>query len=460
MDDLETMPDTDQLTFASFLDVVVKHQLWGDQDRILIGISAGPDSVALAQLAFCTGQLAGLAHVNYHLREEESDLDEQLIRELGARWQVPVYVHHTSPEELANLPGHSLQMAARTIRYDWWNSLLKDGRGTRLLTGHHADDQIETVLLHWIRGTGLAGWTGMPMRRGPICRPLLPFTRDQILHYLKMHDLPFRLDKSNDKDDYLRNRLRHHVVPELKKIQPQLTDLVRQQCQDAQMALLAADQAVEHLAEQVVNQDGTIWSIQLDALRHISWASFALYRWLQPKGFNRSQIQAIHALENHAHGQVFRSSCWEAVIDRGVLLCKPIEELKTGLIYQEFWSINDSITCALGSLHFEFTKEFGASDPSERNRIIVDKSQLQFPLILRNWQPGDRMRPYGLSGTKKIKDILIDEKTSAFAKQETLVLTSGQNKEIIWLIGHRVSQSVQPGPETTNLVILRWVDMA
>lgn len=451
------MPVTEQLTLNAFLDVVAEHHLWRGEDQLLIGISGGPDSVALAHLAFCTGQLAGLAHVNYHLRGEESNLDEQLVLELGERWQVPVFVKHSSHEEVTCLSGQSIQMAARSIRYDWWDTLLMEGRGTRLLTGHQADDQIETILMQWIRGTGLAGWIGIPIQRGSICRPLLPFSRDQILEYLSQQDLPFRSDKSNEKDDYLRNRIRHHVVPELKSIQPGLSDLVFQQSRDAQMALRVADSVVDTLAEKLVKQNGTTWTIPLEALREVSWASFAMYRWLHPKGFNRSQIQAILWLDDQAHGQVFHSPTWEAVIDRGVLICKPNAVLPKGVIYQEIWGIETSITTASGSLIFEQTNEYSASDPSDRNRMIIDQNQLQFPLTLRNWQPGDRMRPYGLSGTKKIKDMLIDDKTSPFAKKETLVLTNGPDHEIIWLIGHRVSQSVQPGPETTNLVILRWV---
>lgn len=451
------MAGSSELTFSNFLAVVSRHHLWEDGDRLLVGISGGPDSVALGHLAFRTGQLAGLVHVNYGLRGDESDLDEEFVRKLGHQWQVPVYIKHSSREEVTSQTGISLQMAAREIRYTWWETLLLEGRGNRLLTGHHADDQIETVLLHWLRGTGMTGWTGIPFRRGAICRPLLPFSRDHVMHYLEKHDLTFRQDKSNDTDKYLRNRLRHHVVPELKAIQPGIAHIVQQQSEDARMALEAADHAVDYLADGILTKDGNHLMIRLSGLNHVSWASYALYRWLHPKGFNRSQIQTLLGFADDAHGQIFQTASWEGVVDRGVLICRPKPDLSRSIIHEEIWRMESTISCAPGTLRMEPTSLFTPSDLSDRNRIILDVDQLHFPLTLRSWQPGDRMQPHGLAGTKKIKKLLIDDKTSPFEKQEKLVLVHGQNQEILWLIGHRSSQRGHPGQDAKNLVILEWI---
>ncbi len=450
------MPGAVSLTYAAFLDCVRNHQLWSAHDRLLVGISGGPDSVALAHLAYQTGQLAGLVHVNYHLRGEDADQDEALVHQLGAEWQTPVLIHHTSREALAAFSGYSLQMAAREIRYTWWASLLAENLGTRILTGHQADDQVETILINWIRGTGVAGWAGIPIHRNAICRPLLPFSREQILTYLRDHRLPFRQDRSNDQDVYLRNQIRHHVLPVLTAIQPALPDITWQQTQDTRMALAAADSAVDDLAREVLSIEDSVWTVRLADLKPVSWASYALYRWLHPKGFNRTQIQSILGLKTLAHGQHYHTFDWEATVDRGVLICRPKTGNQIGGVLAEIWSLDMKIRCHYGNLRLSPTSEFITSDAEQRNRIVMNADHLIFPLTIRKWQPGDSMRPFGLKGRKKIKDILINAKSDSFEKQRTLVLVNGSDQEILWLIGHRISESVQPDQSTKNMVILQW----
>ncbi len=447
------MSGTAKLTIDTFLETVKAHHLWGPQDALLVGISGGPDSVALAHLAYRTGQLAGLAHVNYHLRGEDSNQDEQLVRQFAEQWDVPVFVYPSSPEELAKDSALSLQMAAREVRYTWWAELIDSGNGTCLLTGHQADDQIETILLHWLRGTGLAGWSGIPLRREVFCRPLLPFSRSEILHYLQHEGLPYRLDFSNETKTYRRNQIRHQILPELLDIQPALHTLVYQQSQDAEGAIAAADAAVDQLADKAVRVVGQTWLFDINALQSVSWASYAWFRWLHPKGFSRDQLQTIARLTQDDHGQYFISDDWECVVNRGQLVCQPVSSVE-GAESQILGPKDKVIERLEGVLTIKQVDHFSPSGPGDQHRMIIDAARIKYPLTLRKWQAGDRIQPQGMSGSKKVKDILIDAKSDRFEKEKTLVLAQGQ--DVIWLIGYRLSRHVQPGPDTQAFLELIW----
>ncbi|MCF8236572.1 MAG: tRNA lysidine(34) synthetase TilS [Saprospiraceae bacterium] len=445
-----------QLNLDTFLKSAEAYHLWGPQDALLVGISGGPDSVALTHLAHRSGQLAGLAHVNYHLRGAESDQDEQLVRQLGEQFGVPVHVLHSSPDELAACMGLSLQMAARNVRYTWWNELIAAGQGSCLLTGHQADDQIETILLHWLRGTGLAGWSGIPCRRDVFCRPLLPFTRQEVMAYLENEGLVYRLDSSNETNTYLRNQLRHQIVPGLLKLKPALHSLVQQQSQDAAGALLAAEAAMDQLTDQVVRKEGNTWTFDLSKLQSVRWSSFAWYRWLHPKGFSRDQLQAIDRLTPHDHGQYFEGAGWECVVNRGQVICQPVRP-GVSPAHHHIWPYDQVVDRPDGMLTLTSVDHYLSSEPGDLNRMIVDADQLVYPLTLREWRAGDRIQPKGMAGSKKIKDILIDAKADRFEKEKTLVLTHGPDQEIIWLLGYRLSAQVHPGPGTRSYLELQWL---
>ncbi|MCB9311326.1 MAG: tRNA lysidine(34) synthetase TilS [Lewinellaceae bacterium] len=441
--------------YAAFRENVTEHGLWEPDDRLLVAVSGGPDSVVLADLTRQTGQLAGLVHVNYHLRGRDSQADQDLVRDLSDRWGTPFYLLDSSPEALSELRGVSTQMAARQIRYDWWGNLIDTGAGSCVLTAHHADDQLETILLHWLRGTGMTGWLGIPMKRSFLRRPLLPFRKDTLMAYADWAGLTFRTDQSNLGDHYKRNQIRHHILPELLAIQPELHQIADRQTEDARHILQAANWSVQKLEELCLSRTNHQIRINLQPLRSIPWSSYALYQWLHPLGFSRDQLQAIASLDDQAHGQQFHSDHWEAVVDRGHLLCRP-RQLPVSEETGSITATTQTVTIRSGQLTIEQVFTWNPSDLDDPNILLLDRRLLTFPLTLRTWAPGDRMRLPGVTGRKKIKAILAEQRMDPFQKRDIPVLYQEIDQQVLWLPGYRVSADASLPDRGSEGLKLTW----
>lgn len=442
--------------YSAFLKQSAAHALWEPDDRLLVAVSGGPDSVVLADLTRQTGQLAGLVHVNYHLRGHESDADEELVRTLSERWRIPFHLLESSTEELASMNGLSTQMAARQVRYSWWESLVADGAGSCLLTAHHADDQLETILLHWLRGTGLTGWMGIPGQRAFLRRPLLPFAKATLIAYAAWAGLQYRTDRSNLETHYKRNRIRHHVVPELLAIQPELHQVAEQQAEDVRHVLQAADWAVQALAEKYISRSGDQFRIDLLPLRECSFTAYAFYKWLHPLGFSRDQLRSIQEISSPDHGQRFLSTDWEAVVDRGHLICRQRQQTARTESFQVTLSTS-VVDLRAGRLIIEQVQRWAESDLDDPNILILDPQSLNFPMVIRTWSAGDRMKLPGLPGRKKIREILAEQKTDPFTKEIFPVLCQEIDQHIIWLPGIRISSEVALPAPGSKALKMTWI---
>ncbi len=435
-----------------FRETVRLNGLWGPEDHLLVGISGGPDSVALAYLVVQTGLPATLAHVQYGLRGMESVKDEELVRTLARDWEIPLLVFRPDPTLLKSAPKATLQEEARRIRYQWWDILVQAGPYTRVLTGHQADDQLETMLVYMLRGHPGAWTRHISYRNGNIARPLLDIPRESIVRYLQACRLPWREDQSNQDGPYLRNRIRQEVVPVLKKIQPQLSELVPAQAAWVAQMTAAAHEALVQWEGQAMQLSEDELLIDLRMLREVPWAGFALYSRLYPLGFHPRQIQQILALESRKTGQVFISPAWVLAHDRGRLIGKR----RTDVLPPEPVTVSAfpaTIRCGGIILDFQpFTNRREVPELSS-STLLMDADVLAMPLTVRPWEPGDRFVPLGMKGHKKVKDLLIHRKKNVFEKQSTLVLT-GSEGTLYAVLGEQMSDTAKVREGSKSLVLI------
>ena len=411
--------------------------------KILIACSGGVDSVVLSFLLKKSGFKIGLAHCNFSLRGKESDGDETFVVDWADRLSIPVFTETFDTKEFAKDHKLSTQMAARELRYQWFAEILKDFEYDYIATGHHADDDLETLLINLSRGSGLQGLMGIPAINKTVIRPLLPFSRSEIVASAKENKLQWQEDSSNASTDYLRNKLRHDVIPNYKNA----TEGVLQNVRKTQKFLKDSQNLIEDYMALVYklavteNFDG--YALHINKLQELPHTKAVLYQLLHPFGFTDWPIVS-ELLEAQSGKQVF-SATHRLVKDRNVLLLTKITSEKK----------NDEISIKKGikKIEFPLQMEFKPIDKIgyvDNSVIYIDKDKIQYPLKLRRWRKGDTFQPFGMKGKKKLSKFFKDEKVSLLAKEKVWLLCS--NSEIIWVIGHRADERFKVTSSTTNIL--------
>lgn len=412
--------------------------------RLLVAISGGIDSVVLTHLCYKIQLNVALAHCNFSLRGEESDADEQFVVQLAEANHLEVFLERFDTEKYAIEHKLSVQIAARELRYDWFQELAEQLEFDYILTAHHADDNLETFLINLSRGTGLDGLMGIPEVNGNIVRPLLSFSREAIEVYAKANGLEWREDSSNAATKYLRNKLRHGVIPKLKEINPQLLDSLKQ----TQDHLRDTGQIIEDRIEEVVNtvieeiSDNELY-FNLAELMKLNQPKAYLYELLKDYGFTEWNDIA-NLLTAQSGKQVF-SKTHRLLKDRTHLILTEIHQKDPDII-----SIDRNATTvetSLGSLSFEEAIE---NSDNSNNSIWVDKSLLSYPLELRPFREGDYFYPLGMNGKKKLSKYFKDEKLSLADKEKCLLLCSGN--DIVWILGRRADDRFKVSKETKDIL--------
>lgn len=433
---------------ALFLGFINDQHLFDATDCILLTVSGGLDSVVMADLCQQAGVQFGIAHVNFGLRGVESDAEEAFVRDLAANYAVPFYTERVDTEAAANQQRVSVQMAARQLRYDFFERIARQHPYTAIATAHHRDDALETVLLNLVRGTGLAGLTGIPVRRTdedriPIVRPMLCTDRATIETYAKQRNLVWREDSSNDSDKYARNKIRHQVVPVLRELNPNLTETLA----DTLERLRGANQALGSSLLKTGQWSGVVsvhngqTLLNRKALLRLQSPLFVLSEWLNQYGFNYEQVKQIfRAIESSAIGQTFTSPGYQAWNDRDGLIITSSSTAPYYKIILNEWPTDGLIDVAgrfrLSIRTFDKPADYKPNpDPAVG---CFNADQLQFPLTIQPWQLGDRLRPLGMYGTKLVSDLLNDRKVSLPNRDRVAVLRSGDYDRIAWVIRHRI----------------------
>ena len=411
---------------------IIKHQLLTKSSKVIVGLSGGADSVALLHYLRTSGYDCLAAHCNFHLRGEESNRDELFVKELCTKWDIPLEVIHFETEQIALERHISIEMAARELRYEWFDQLLSAHQATAICVAHHRDDSVETLLLNLIRGTGIRGLSGISPKNGNIIRPFLCVNRAEIEAYIIENNLLFVTDGTNAETIYLRNKLRLELLPWLEEINPSVREAIERTSNNLrsveQIYLTEINKQRAIVAKN--EKDKTLISIQ--KLIAFSEPSTLLFELLQPFGFNRNVCENIFDSLQSIPGKTFYSSQYILVKDRNDLIIKRKEEE----VYVEFLieSLVSSIFDPI-NLSFDVIDINNFVPLKDKTIAYFDLEKLKFPLKLRRWQKSDWFIPFGMNGKKKLSDYFSDNKFNIHQKEETWLLCS--DDEIIWIVGER-----------------------
>ncbi|WP_116787762.1 tRNA lysidine(34) synthetase TilS [Flavobacterium psychrotrophum] len=412
--------------------------------KLLLATSGGVDSVVLVHLFKALGYNIFIAHCNFGLRGDESDGDEQFVRNYAAENNIPIFVTHFDTKALAHDAKVSIQVAARQLRYAWFEELIRDNNLDYLLTAHHLDDSVETFLINFTRGTGLDGLLGIPQQNGNIVRPLLPFTRNDIEAYAKANNIAWREDSSNASDKYLRNKLRHTIVPILKELNPSFADSFVQTLTNLQQAHSLTEDASVLVYREVVTdmEDKKIISIP-QLIRLPNYQAY-LYQWLSPLGF--TAWDDIYDLVSAQPGKFILSQNYRLLKDRDSLIVEPFKEAQ-----DRIYEIANNIDKTTVPIELRFEIIANKEQNATKNIIFVNNELIKFPLFVRKWQEGDYFYPLGMNGQKKkVSKFFKDEKFSLSQKEDTWLLCS--ENEVIWIVGHRADNRFNADTQTTQIL--------
>lgn len=396
--------------------------------KILIAVSGGLDSIVLLELLFQSKFEIAVAHCNFQLRAEESDGDEDFVKSFCTKNSVKGLFQKFDTKQFAEDEKLSIQLAARKLRYEWFYELLATENFDFVLTAHHLDDQVETFLINFSRGTGLEGLTGIPSQNDKIIRPLLIFSRDEIEIFAKENNISWREDSSNASDNYLRNKIRHQLVPLLKELNPSFLTSFQKTLENLKQSQSLVDDASRIVYRKVVTDVENQKIINLSELLQLSNYQAYLYQWLSPFGF--TAWQDIFDLVHAQSGKQIFAEQFRLLKDRETLILEPLKPIpqEEYLIFEKDVELNFPL-----NLHFNVVSSISETNS---NAIFVDADTLKFPILLRKWQKGDYFYPFGMTGTKKLSKFFKDEKLSLIDKENQWLLCS--DNQIIWIIGKRM----------------------
>jgi len=418
-----------------------------EHSKILVACSGGLDSVVLTQLLFQLKYNLAIAHCNFSLRGKESDEDAIFTENLADTLQIPFHSETFETKTFAKDHKLSTQMAARKLRYQWFQEVADNFKYAYILTAHHADDDLETFFINLSRGTGLKGLTGIPKQNENIIRPLLNFSREAILNFAKSQNLYWREDSSNAKTDYLRNKLRIDVLPKFKDVSEKTLQNFKKTQEHLQESQALVEDYMALIYNLVVTEIENGYSINIAKISELPNTEALLYELLHPFGFTAwdNVLNLIHAQT----GKAVFSTSHRLLRNRNELILTEIDKIsekKEFLIKKNQQQINNPISLSLIP-----TEKIGHI---EKTIVYVDTDKLNYPLQLRKWQEGDVFQPFGMKGKKKLSKFFKDEKVSLVAKQKTWLLCS--DNQIVWVIGQRLDDRFKITQLTKNILKISY----
>lgn len=418
-------------------DYIKKHNLLNSNDLYLVALSGGADSVALLLILDEMGCQLHAVHCNFHLRGEESDRDERFCEQLCQQKNIPFHRIHFDTMTYAETHQVSVEMAARELRYRYFEQLRKDIGAAGVCVAHHRDDTVETVILNLVRGTGLRGLTGIQPKNGNVLRPLLGVSRAEIEEYLRVKGQEYVTDHTNLETDVLRNKVRLQVIPLLRQLNPAVSENIQRAAEnlsDAQAVLDAVILPYQHVKELDLNQ-----------LTDAASREYITFEWLKSYGFNGAQVRQVLTAET---GRVFSSpQGYDVLVDRGHLLVEPsLKPMKNLRIPEEgTYVLDDQTRISVKREPVWISRDAAVA--------TVDASRVRFPLTVRRVEEGDWMIPFGMEGRKLLSDLMTDRKMTVFEKRRQLVVVDGEGN-VVWLVGIRTDNRCRVSSDTTEVLRL------
>ena len=421
-----------------FIEVVNKKHLFTVKDKLLLAVSGGVDSVVLCELCHLAGFDFTIAHCNFQLRGEESERDEYFVRSLAEKYKAEVKVKRFDTEKFAQENKLSIQEAARKLRYDWFHELVNESANqpiNYLLTAHHADDNNETLLMNFFRGTGLHGLTGIPEKAGYIRRPLLGFTKEELIGFAKENNLSYVEDSSNQSSKYTRNFFRNVLLPAIVKVYPQVNENLQNNISRFKEIENLYQLTVGELKKKLCKEKGN--EVHIPVKQLMGYNNRALiYEIISPYGFTEKQVDEVIKLSISETGSYIISpeKTFNIIRHRHWFIISPVSgEISENIVIEEG---DKEVIIPLGKIEIKVTSN---QQPATSNRTAsLDLRDITFPLLLRKWKTGDYFYPLGMKKKKKVARFLIDLKLSKTDKEKVWVLES--NKRIIWVVGYRIDE--------------------
>lgn len=444
----------------AFLTYINEQKLFEPSEKVLLTVSGGKDSVAMLDL-FCGTKLSfAVAHCNFQLRGKDSDQDQVFVENLCKENNVIFHTKTFDTKTYAKKNKISIEMAARTLRYEWFESLRQELNFDYIATAHHLNDSIETVLLNLTKGTGISGLKGIMAKKGHIIRPMLFASRTEIDAYVAKKKLSWREDSSNASNDYQRNLIRNQVVPLLKKINPNLDDTFARNLERFQSLEADFRKNLSHFKATVMREENGVFFLKIANIKYWQSANYYLEELLKEFGFNYFQSKEIFNSLDGLSGKVFHSESFTLLKDREELVISPPSLSENSIFlsisldeinkHQTFDFLDKKLKVTVLNIE-EIDSKF------ERNNAILfaDFDKIQFPIILRQWQEGDWFIPLGMKGKKKISDFLIDKKTPLNLKKNIFLLTSQDTT--LWVVNHRADDRFKLTDSTRKVLRIEVV---
>lgn len=425
---------------------IARHELLGREHPVLVALSGGADSVALACVLQDLGYKIEAAHCNFCLRGAESDRDEAFVTDFCQRRKIVLHRRCFSTHAYAHEHHVSIEMAARTLRYDFFEQLLQERELDCMAVAHHREDNTETVLLNLLRGTGIRGLRGIQYRNGKVVRPLLDVSRQEIEDYLAECHQDYVTDSTNLQDEVQRNKIRLNVMPRMREIYPNADESIHQGARRLSDAFRIYEYGMDLLMQQVVHGN----RILLEELNRTPAPETVLYEILSRMDFNPAQVAAIYEQQGGESGKMYESATHRLLRDREALLfekkaVRPAR-LEKVLPLEGIMRVTDDVTFLISRSSYSS----GGPLPREKNVICMDLDKVEFPLVVRTPQTGDRFMPFGMKGMKLVSDFLTDLKKNVFEKERQLLVCSGD--KIAWVVGERPDDRFRVTEHTRHIL--------
>ena len=431
---------------------IEKEKLFAPEATVIVGLSGGMDSMVLLDLLTLSGYQCVAAHCNFHLRGEESNRDAAFVKKWCKGIDIPFTSIDFDTTQYAADKKISIEMAARELRYGWFEIVRRQYVAEAVAVAHHKDDSVETVLLNLIRGTGIKGLSGIMPKNRHVVRPLLCVTRAEIEEYIAERDMPYVFDSTNDNDIFLRNSLRLNIIPQLEKLNPSVREAIWRTSRNLFEAEKVYSESLRDIIKDLFRDD----KIDIAKLRQTASPRSVLFEILSPLGFGASVIEDVYLGMESTSGKVFHSKSYRLIKDRGVFILDPVTGNERDGELIQIHLETEEIT---GPLHLLIRKEKIPLSIEKNSRVLyADLSKLKFPLTVRRWNEGDWFIPFGMKGRKKVSDYFTDRKYSLKEKENAWILLSGD--DIVWIVGERPDDRYKITEESSDVFVVEMVNNA
>lgn len=427
-----------------------------NNSHLVIAVSGGVDSIVLTELLYKSGLDFTLVHCNFKLRGEDSDRDETFVKSLAIKYGKPFFVKSFETAEFALNHKVSIQEAARILRYTWFKELIQEDPQLSIqkyiLTAHHADDNIETLLLNFFRGTGISGLHGILPKQDTVLRPLLFASKQEILDYAHEHNLLWVEDASNASDKYSRNYLRNKLIPMLKTIYPQVEQNLLHNIQRFKETEMIFNQAISKYKKKLLVPNGNEFHIPVLLLKKQTPLSTIIFEIIKEFDFSSHQVIEVIKLMDAESGSHIDSGRYRIIKNRKWLIIAPLQvDSAAHYLIEEK---NSKINFPLGEIHLKSFAAFDNKFSTDPDIVCLDYGAIKFPLLLRRAKQGDYFYPLGMQKKKKLNRFFIDQKLSVTQKENIWVIE--MDKKIIWVIGLRIDNRFKILPSTKNILQINF----